>query len=292
MFLSGHLIRAIELVLQQQGLKEPLRVIRTVSGGSINKVYQLKAGNFYFLKVNDAHKFPGMFLAEAEGLKLIRQTNSIGVPQVIAHGESNGEQFLLMHWIENGHNSSGAQADLGRQLAAMHRYKGTQFGLDHNNYMGSLTQSNTFHAAWTDFFIRERLQPQLNIAIQKGLADSSLNKDFQNLFSRLDTLYPHEAPSLVHGDLWSGNYMISSSGEPVLIDPAVAYAHREVDIAMSALFGGFDADFYHAYNEVFPLEKGWEKRIDLWNLYPLLVHLNLFGTGYLHQVKSSLKEFL
>ena len=293
MFLTDQHIHTIQLVLQQQeGITEPLTINRTVSGGSINTCYQLKAGNLYFLKINDALKFPDMFRAEAEGLKLIRETNTIHVPNVIAHGNSGTEQFLLMRWIESGRNSTYVQEDLGRQLAAMHQHTAAQFGLDHNNYMGSLTQSNRVHSDWTDFFIAERLEPQIKIAVQKGLVSGSLHSDFQLLFSRLNNLYPREKPALVHGDLWSGNYMISASGEPLLIDPAAAFAHREVDIAMSTLFGGFDADFYRAYNEVFLLENAWEQRLDLWNLYPLLIHLNLFGAGYLQQVKSCLKRYL
>jgi len=233
-----------------------------------------------------------MFLAEAEGLKLLGQAGAVRVPSVIAHGAAGMEQFLLLEWIDRGQTDTFTQGLLGRQLAGLHGHSHKSFGLEYDNYIGSLPQKNTFCSFWTDFYVSQRLQPQLQSAVDKGLVSSVLKNEFENLFKRLDKLYPPEKPALIHGDLWSGNYVVSLSGEPVLIDPAVSYGHREADIAMTTLFGGFTKEFYQSYNESFPLEAQWEERLDLWNLYPLLVHVNLFGSGYLGSLQQALRKYL
>lgn len=293
MFLSSTIATVIGDILLEKAGKAHLQILGSVSGGSINSSYKLKAGNeLFFVKLNSLEKYPQLCFTEAEGLKLIGQTGAVYVPKVIAHGAAGNEQFLLMEWIDGGKNNAEAQSELGRQLAELHRHSNDKFGLEYNNYMGSLTQVNTFHSSWTDFYIAQRLQPQLKTAVDTGLLGLSLIKDFEKLYVQLDKLYPKEKPALVHGDLWSGNYMVAASGRPVLIDPAVSYSHREVDIAMTALFGGFDIAFYRSYQEVYPLEKGWEERLDLWNLYPLLVHVNLFGKGYLGRLRSALERYV
>jgi fructosamine-3-kinase len=175
-------------------------------------------------------------------------------------------------------------------LAKLHEVKSDQYGLDHDNYIGSLAQSNTKHPDWKSFFITERIQPQLKLAMEKGLIDMEMIKQFESFFDHFDDLIPEEPPALLHGDLWNGNYLVSNSGKAALIDPAVYFGHREMDLAMTKLFGGFDAEFYQAYNEKFPLKKGWEKRIPIHNLYPLLVHVNLFGSGYVSQIKLILNN--
>ena len=181
--------------------------------------------------------------------------------------------------------------DFGHSLAALHRHSSGFYGLDHGNYMGSLTQTNTKHPDWSSFFIEERLERQLIRAKNSGYFSTEDVVRFQRLFSQFKTLCPAEKPSLVHGDLWGGNYLVSGQGRACLIDPAVYYGHREVDIAMSTLFGGFDPEFYSSYNEVFPMEKGWRERLDIYNLYPLLVHLNLFGSGYLGSIERIIRKF-
>ena len=164
------------------------------------------------------------------------------------------------------------------------------FGLDHDNYIGSLAQSNKKHADWISFFMEERIRPQLKLAMDKKLIDEGTVKQFDKLFDHFDRLIPKEKPALLHGDLWNGNFLVSDSSRAALIDPAVYFGHREMDLAMTTLFGGFDSEFYRAYDEVFPLEKGFEKRVDIHNLYPLLVHVNLFGGGYVRQVKAVLNN--
>ena len=163
--------------------------------------------------------------------------------------------------------------------------------MDHSNYIGRLPQRNAFEETWVDFFIEHRLEVQLGLAIYNGHVDSFYADRFRSIYAVLPDEFPDERPCLLHGDLWSGNVMIGPKGEPVILDPAVFYGHREAELAFTRMFGGFDPYFYSAYNEATPLEVGFESRIDLYNLYPLLVHVNLFGTSYLSGVERTLKRF-
>lgn len=264
-----------------------------VGGGSINAAYRLSySGKSFFLKYNDASRFPQMFEKEALGLKLLHETQSLGVPDVVGHGDSTKTSFLLLEFIEGGQADKRFWENFGRSLAAMHRNSNSSFGLDHSNYIGSLKQFNTPEKSWPDFFVRQRLQPQLKMADQKALLSAKTRADVEKLVELLPSLFPEEPPALLHGDLWSGNFLCSQTGEAVLIDPAVYYGHREMDIGMSKLFGGFHPHFYEAYNEAWPLEKGWQQRVDLCNLYPLLVHVNLFGGGYVRQFEGCLRKYV
>jgi len=178
-----------------------------------------------------------------------------------------------------------------KQIANLHRHTSNIFGLDHNNYIGSLNQSNKNHNNWIDFFREERLIFQIKMARDNGKIGNDIINMFDGFFLKLDEIFPVEPPALIHGDLWSGNYMVNKNGEPVIIDPAVYYGNREMDLGMTQLFGGFSAEFYKFYNDFFPLENGWKDRLDYCNLYPLMVHVNLFGGGYIQSVKSILKRF-
>lgn len=267
--------------------------VSPVSGGSINQVYQLQTvKESYLLKVNDRFNFPGMFNLEAQGLETIRSTQTIAVPKVLLQGETDTESYLLMEWIVPGHTTQKASEALGEQLAQMHRHTSHSFGFNTDNYMGSLQQSNRQHERWSDFFIEERLKPMIRIAQTKQLLTNADLRLFELLYQKLPGLFTEEPPALVHGDLWGGNYLIDAHGKPYLIDPAVSFSNREFDIAMTTLFGGFDRRFYEAYNHHFPLQKGWQQRIKLWNLYPLLLHVNLFGGGYINQVRDNLAALL
>jgi fructosamine-3-kinase len=264
-----------------------------VGGGSINAAYRLSyAGKSFFLKYNDASRFPQMFEKEALGLKLLTESKSLRIPQIIGHGGNGQTSFLLLEFIAQGQPDKQFWEDFGHGLASLHRNTHTTFGLDHSNYIGSLKQDNTVETSWVDFFIRQRLQPQLKLAKQQALLSTTILSDFEKLFKLLPSLFPEEAPALLHGDLWSGNFLCSATGEAVLIDPAVYYGHREMDIGMSKLFGGFYPHFYDTYNEVWPMEKGWQQRVDLCNLYPLLVHVNLFGGAYARQLEGSLGKYV
>jgi len=267
--------------------------ISPVSGGSINRVYRLDtATTRYLIKLNNAADFPVMFTCEASGLRTIADTNTIAVPRVITCDNFEKHGFLLLEWIETRRPTPAGSETLGRQLAAMHRCCAGSFGLDADNYMGSLNQSNKKHATWAEFFIYERLTPMIKMASVKGFLNVDDQQNFEQLYARLSGLFDEEPPALIHGDLWGGNYLIGTDEKPYLIDPAISYGHREFDIAMTTLFGGFSREFYEAYHETYPLAKGWGNRLDLWNLYPLLVHLNLFGTGYLGQVRDCLQRYL
>ncbi len=295
MILSQSLYQALETAIKEVAPYDyHIRSIAPVSGGDINRAYHVKTQQSnYFVKVNDVAYATHLFLAESKGLAILRNASSeIHAPQPFTVGYAHGEAFLLMEWI-NPEDKTGdeSQEKLGRLVAILHRQQANVFGLDHDNFIGRLPQTNHQSTHWTDFFIQQRLQKQLDMA-QRHLSGTSLQQQFDSLFFRLDSLYPDEPPSLLHGDLWGGNYLITSGTQPVLIDPAIYYGHREMDIAMTKLFGGFSQRFYAAYQEAYPLEPDWEQRIDLWNLYPLLVHLNLFGTTYLQPIQRSLNHVL
>lgn len=262
-----------------------------VGGGSINQAYKLQTSNGpIFVKTNNADRFPEMFAKEAKGLELLRNTKAIGVPDVLAIGEATGVSFLVLEWLEPAQQSINYWQKFGCELAELHRNSSPKFGLLHDNYIGSLVQSNIMHDSWPLFFAEQRLLPQAKMAaVQLG---NSTMLQIEQLCGKLDTIFPNEPASLLHGDLWSGNYITGNNGQAWIIDPAVYYGNREMDIAMSKLFGGFDPEFYDAYIEDYPMETGWEQRTDICNLYPLLVHVNLFGGGYLGQVKQILSRFV
>lgn len=280
-----------EILRKHIGSDVVLRSAQAVAGGSINSALRLRTSSGdYFLKHNEGKRHPEMFEREAQGLELLAASKTLRTPFVIATGSAGDQDYILMEFLDRGKTASDFWRNFGMQLAQMHRSTREVFGLDHDNYVGSLKQSNEKRTEFISFFIDNRLQPQLEMALGHRTT-RDLIPDFEELYKRLPEIIPCEKPSLVHGDLWSGNFLIGPEGKACLIDPAVSYSHRECDIAMTRLFGGFDCAFYDAYNEAFPLERGWEERMDIFNLYPLLVHVNLFGGGYLQQVTSILKKF-
>ena len=261
-------------------------------GGCINDCFTLKTSSGkFFLKKNEAKRFPKMFETEAKGLELLNETVPGIAPKVISHAEFNDEQLLILENIEKGSVQKEFWNDFAKKLAFLHRKSSNHFGLDHDNYIGSLPQSNKKHNDWNSFFILERIEPQLKLAIDARELPSTIHRNFEKLFSKLEEIFPAEKPSLLHGDLWSGNYMIGNDGWVKLIDPAVYFGFRETDLAMSKLFSGFDSSLYKFYHEFFPLENGFEKRVDICNLYPLLVHVNLFGGHYAQEVMSIVRRF-
>ncbi len=293
MHLPGSLVEQLsERLSHHLGREVDIEQERPVGGGSINDSYRLDTNEGpFFVKVNHADQFPSMFVAEAHGLDLLGASETIRVPRVIATGEDHDDSFILMEWVEGGLKNDAFWTDFGRSLAALHRQTAPTFGLDRDNYIGSLKQVNTPRDNWADFFVHCRLEPQVRMAHdRKRIGDGDVLR-FERLYARLGELFPQEPPALLHGDLWNGNFICNAKGQPVLIDPAVYYGHREMDIAMTKLFGGFDEGFYTAYNETWPLAAGWEERVDLCNLYPLLVHVNLFGGEYVGQVQEVVKRF-
>ena len=276
----------------QKGERFRILSSKPLGGGSINEVCHLNttAGDFC-LKYNSSEAFPKMFETEALALEQLSKPGDIRVPNVIFHSNLPDYSFILLEYIRSCSPIRGFFQDFGINLARLHRRKNELFGLDYNNYMGSLPQNNCYHASWVDFFIEERLDKQVRLAAEKGLLDEKIIKHFERLYPALYEILPEEPPCLVHGDLWSGNFIVSEKGRACLIDPAVYYGNREVDLAMSTLFGGFDKDFYQAYHEEYPLISGWKERLEIYNLYPLLVHLNLFGQSYLGSILSTLGRF-
>ncbi|MCB9186855.1 MAG: fructosamine kinase family protein [Flavobacteriales bacterium] len=263
----------------------------SVSGGDINETYRLKTteGQF-FLKKNSAVRFPNMFEAEKRGLELISASDFI-VPKPVLVGHVGNQQILILEWIERGSPRPEFWSVFGRNLAKMHSISNGSFGLDHDNYIGSLLQSNSEKETWADFYREERLIPQMKLAEKNGLLTSAMKRGFEALFVELENIFPTEKPSLLHGDLWSGNMMVVADGLPSIYDPAVYFGHREMDLAMMTLFGGFGNAWVETYNEVYPLESGWQERVPIEQLYPLLVHVNLFGGGYGSDVEHILKRF-
>jgi len=259
-----------------------------LSGGDINKVFRLKCEEGdYVVKLNCASEFPEMFLAEAKGLQLLENTNSFRIPRQIATGAENSYAYLLMEFITSGPSHKNIWEHFARNLVKLHRTSRPKFGLDHNNYIGSLPQQNNPCDTGSEFYITQRLEPQFQMASQQGFRF----KNLEILFKNIGEAIPKEIPSLIHGDLWGGNYLVSDNAKPVLIDPAIAYAPREMDVAMMKLFGGFPEEVFDHYNSLFPLEAEWENRLAFWQLYYLLVHLNLFGSGYLTRVKTIVSNF-
>lgn len=267
--------------------------VRPVSGGDISEAYLLETETErFFCKIHYGDKAHDMFKAEKAGLEAIVASKTIGVPNVLLCEALEKGAFLVMEFIEAKRPSEADLERLGHQLAALHRHATAEtFGFSQGNYIGSLPQSNSKHAQWPDFYVQERLLPQLKLAIDTGKLTYSEIPTEEGLLKGCSQLFPHVTPSLLHGDLWSGNYLISEMGAPYLIDPAVYYGHYEVDMAMSRLFGGFGTSFYRAHQEHFPPVGHEKERNDIYQLYYLLVHLNLFGSSYKASVTQILDRY-
>ena len=313
-----------------------------IGGGSINEAYRMEGtdGSRYFLKLNDARHLP-MFAAEAQGLNAIAATNTLRVPQSVAHGTANAHSFLMLEHLELG--SRGDARLLGEQLASLHRctsasaninhpdattslppYRGkdkmgvevrehnastpslalslqgrgdrgtsSRFGFAQDNYIGTTPQPNDWKDNWMDFWREQRLGFQLRLAAQNGYG-GKLQALGEKLLDALPAFFTGcmPQPALLHGDLWSGNHAFLADGTPVIFDPAPYYGDRECDLAMTELFGGYPADFYAAYRAAYPLDDGYAVRRDLYNLYHILNHANLFGGGYARQAEGMMQRLL
>jgi fructosamine-3-kinase len=265
---------------------------RSIGGGCINTAVKLSDGrDSYFVKLNQAKQLM-MFEAEAEGLAEIRASQSLRAPQALCCAIAGQQAYLVLEHIEMGHAASASAEQAGRLLADMHRTTQTRFGWHRENTIGSTPQLNTQTHEWIDFWRTQRLGFQLKLAEQNGYA-GELRQQGEQLMERLPALLEHQPqPSLLHGDLWGGNMGFDESGQAVIYDPAVYYGDREADLAMTELFGGFSSHFYAAYQEAWPLDAGYSTRKTLYNLYHILNHLNLFGSGYLGQARSMIGRLL
>ncbi|MFO8030198.1 MAG: fructosamine kinase family protein [Cyclonatronaceae bacterium] len=274
--------------------------VSSVGGGCINETMQvtLDDGRRYFVKKN-RQALRDMFEKEAMGLQLLAGATNEGdaseiripEPHGLADDASQGHAYLILSFVDESRSSGDFDTRFGRALADMHRHTAPQFGLDHDNYIGSLPQKNDRHERWTDFFMDCRLEPQFAMAREHGHFSGPIRDSLDRLGRQLADLLPDEQPALLHGDLWGGNYLCDRDNRPVLIDPAVYYGHREAELAFTTMFGGFGRNFYKGYEASFPLEPGFTERRDIYNLYPLLVHVNLFGGMYITQAESILRRY-
>ena len=266
-------------------LKEEVNKLQRCSGGNINDVLECQTNNFHVaLKINEAEKFPKMFDKEAEGLKLLSST-PFRIPKILKQGTFQKWSYLILEFI-NDNGASYSNKKLGENLAKMHSITSNHFGLESDNYIGSIPQQNSLKKSWLSFYIEMRLQPLVKICFNHNRLNKGDIRLFEKLYLELDKIIPKEAPALLHGDLWQGNIISDEYSEPTLIDPAVYYGHREMDLSMLLLFGSISEQTIETYNDIFPLEKNWKERTDIHQLYPLLVHLTLFGESYLKPIQG------
>jgi len=283
---------ALQNWFRERGFSEEINHTQSIGGGSINSAFKISTNNgSWFLKFNTAQAHPKMFESEYQGLKTMAESQTIRIPQPFYYYEGDQYSFILMEWIEQGARSSDFWTLFAQQLAQMHQTSSDFFGLGFDNYMGSLPQKNTKHADFISFFIQERLEPQIKLARDDGYINHKQIQQSERLYAELPSMFPLEKPALVHGDLWSGNFMNDEKGNPVIMDPAVYFGHREVDIAMTTMFGGFSSQFYQKYQDFFPMDPGWETRLDYYKLYPILIHVNLFGYSYVGSFDRIVSRF-
>ena len=279
----------------EEKLKSKIKSLSSLSGGCISDAYKITMsdGSNYFLKYNQAIS-NDMFIKEANGLTELAKANAIRIPEVL----SFDEDFILLEYIPTGNKKKNFFEEFGRSFAKMHKHTSESFGFYEDNFIGSNPQKNIPNenekSSWVNFYFKKRILYQLQLAEQLGISTPELRKGISKLENKIHEIIgdTQEKPSLLHGDLWGGNYMVDENGNAVLIDPAVYYGHREADLGMTKLFGGFSSEFYHAYNETFPIEDGYEYRENIYKLYHVLNHLNLFGGGYYSQALSIIKFYI
>lgn len=261
----------------------------SVGGGCVAQTYRVKTAenNSYFVKKGMQNS--NALLCEANGLRALAATQSVCVPQVIFVDED----LLVLEYISSGIQEPDFFENFGEQLALMHKNTATYFGFFEDNFIGNTLQINTQTPSWEIFYIEYRLRYQLDLLKSKGLLTKILSVFNLNLEEIVTEVLAgsEEPPALLHGDLWSGNYMANEQGSPCIFDPAVYYGHREAELAMTQLFGGFPSTFYRSYEKAYPLKQGWEKRQALYKLYHILNHINLFGSSYLQSAESIVKSY-
>lgn len=262
-----------------------------MSGGCINDCYKVVTSKqSYFVKLNDAVRYPRMFECEGYSLTELANAKSVRVPKVIQQGIIDDTTYLVIEYIDLGKTYTKALAQLGHDLAKLHKHKNKDFGWEHDNYVGSLMQKNSWCKDWFDFYEKQRIIPLCSQLLETGLLSAQAVDECKHFLELSRSAIPIEKPSLLHGDLWSGNYLISADNKPYVVDPACYYGHREIDIAMTQLFGGFGKEFIDSYNETYPLQERWEQRLSYFQLYPLLVHAVLFGASYAAQVERIIHQ--
>ena len=284
--------KVIRILEDHYGQSKSVFNLYPFTGGSLNETYRAVFNDKQiFCKINSSKKFPQLFQKESLGLDFLSRNTHFKIPTIIDHFELH-EQVLLMEWIEKGEKTDSFWKNFGKQLAEMHQVSSTEFGWITDNYMGVVPQSNTIHKNWSEFFREERLEPLSMLCAKKGLLQNKHLTLFNKVYYRLDEIFQDgSSSSLVHGDLWNGNFIAGKNNEPVLIDPAVYFGHPAIDLGMTTLFGGFPEIFYKSYQYYYPFESNYRHQWKVANLYPLLIHLYLFGQSYLSDIEQTLLEF-
>ncbi|HBX62638.1 MAG TPA: fructosamine kinase [Flavobacteriaceae bacterium] len=264
-----------------------------MKGGDINDAFRLESfDKKYFLKVNSANNFPHLFKKEARALEAIKKTKTFSVPKVVNVGEAGKDfQYLLLEWMENSTPTVVNWENLGKNLAKLHQNTSKQFGWSEDNYIAIVVQPNSLTDSWSEFYAKNRIMPMMKLLQNKQLINSKQIKSAENLCKQLNSIFPEEKPALLHGDFWNGNILANKKGEFSVIDPAIYYGHREMDLAIAKLFGGFDDVFFDAYHENNPLAPNFEERLPIAQLFPLLIHAYLFEGYYVKDVQTILKKF-
>jgi protein-ribulosamine 3-kinase len=264
---------------------------QVISGGNTSNAVRLETNEgFFFVKWNESQP-EDYFVTEAKGLQLLHEISGIKTPEVFGFGQKYNKSYLILEFITTLPPEEKFWENLGIATAHLHQHTAKQFGLSRDNYIGSLRQNNAFEANWTDFFVQKRLLPQAGLAYYNGEISLPTLHRIEKLAAQLPSLLPPTKPALLHGDFWAGNVLTGTNQQAVFIDPAVYYGCHEAEIAFTKLFGGFESIFYETYQAINPLEQGFEDRVGIYNLYPLLIHVNLFGSGYLSGVEKVLKRF-
>ncbi|SFE15772.1 Fructosamine-3-kinase [Lentibacillus persicus] len=281
----------IEQALYQAGDGEEIKQVKQVAGGSINESYFVQTGmQTYFIKYH-ANAPERFFELEAKGLNMSSETNSIAVPEVFTYSDERHNAFLVMEWVE-GSPSADTDRKLGDHIAAMHQTIGNHHGFDDDTFIGALPQKNGLFSSWLEYYRDRRLKAQLQMGIERGTMTGRRRERMEKLLENLDKWVPDKVePSYLHGDLWGGNWLSGPSGEPYVIDPSFLYGDRHFELAFTEVFGGYSSEFYQAYQDRFPLAPYYEDVKPLYQLYYLLVHLNMFGEAYGRSVDTILKRY-
>jgi fructosamine-3-kinase len=281
------ILAGMKQLLSEIAEQEDLKIsnIRPLSGGSINAVYQCKTRRGEtVIKINQSDLYPAMFRKEVDGLEALRKSDTFLIPNIIATGEVANYAYLILEYLPPAPAKNWSH--FGQQLAQLHQHTTANFGFPEWNYIGRLRQYNDYRESATEFLITQRLEPQFRLASENGFVFQQTDK----LYQVVKSLIPEVKPALIHGDLWSGNYLSTEKGF-ALIDPAVSYGLREMDLAMMQLFGGFPAAVFESYEHHFPTSLEFDERIPIYQLYYLLVHLNLFGVGYYQQCQRIIERY-
>ncbi|ATL47828.1 hypothetical protein COR50_12000 [Chitinophaga caeni] len=274
------------------GVKIQIIQSEKLYGGDINFTYKIATNEGdYFLKINDHKKFPKIFQKELHGLQALRAARSIAVPEPYLYGHVGNAAYLVTEYIPKEAARHDFWEHFGAGLAQLHRQSQPYFGLNESNYIGSIKQYNTPYNNWPVFYAFNRIMPLVKLAYDEHQLDKTLAQQLEALCKRFPQIFPGEPSSLLHGDLWSGNFMVGKKGQAYVYDPAIYYGYREMDLAMTRLFGGFDNRFYQAYDKTYPLQPGWQQRIGICQLYPLLVHYILFGGSYYNSIREIVRAF-